>query len=222
MQDTLIIFDCDGVLIDSEVIACAADAEELTNAGFPFTTSEIVHRFSGVPSAEMFAIIEREFGRDLPVDLLARIEARVLAAYRSKLKPIPGVVETLQTLGMRFCVASSSMPSKLNLGLIETGLLDFFYPHIFSSALVARGKPAPDLFLHAAQTMGTRPENCIVVEDSIAGVAAAKSAGMPAIGFVGGGHSYPDHHDNLLSAGARTVCLRFEEIPRAISRLNGG
>jgi beta-phosphoglucomutase-like phosphatase (HAD superfamily) len=113
------------------------------------------------------------------------------------------------------------MPSKLNLGLIETGLLDFFYPHIFSSALVRKGKPAPDLFLHAAHRMGTRPENCIVVEDSVAGVTAATRAGMSAIGFVGGGHSYPKHPDSLFSAGATAVCERFEDIPRAIMGIKG-
>lgn len=220
MQDILIIFDCDGVLIDSEIIACTADAEELTDAGFPITAAEIVERFSGVSTREMLAEVETDLGRSLPADILARIENRVLAAYRRDLKAIPDVAETIRSLSVRFCVASSSRPSKLALGLIETGLIEFFYPNIFSSSLVKKGKPAPDLFLLAANRMEARPEHCFVVEDSVAGITAARNAGMLAIGFVGGAHSYPKHCERLLAAGATAVCHQFGDIPHTILRLN--
>jgi HAD superfamily hydrolase (TIGR01509 family) len=222
MQRNLIIFDCDGVLIDSEIISCTVDAEELTRAGFPITAGEVAERFSGVPSADMLAMIENQLGRRLPADLSSRIEHRVLAAYRTDLRVIPGVPETLRSLGAPFCVASSSTPSKLSLGLVETGLFELFHPNIFSSSLVAKGKPAPDLFLHAASEMDARPEHCLVIEDSIAGITAARCAGMRAIGFVGGAHSYPKHSDNLFAAGAMEVCCQFPEITQVIGRLNGG
>lgn len=218
-QFDLVIFDCDGVLLDSEWIACAVDAELLTTHGFPITTDEVIRRFTGVPNHAMFAEIECQLGYPLPAELPVKISARLAERYRTDLKPITNVAETLAELSLPACVASSSMPAKLGLGLIQVGLFEHFYPHIFSTSLVANGKPAPDLFLFAADQMGKSPEGCAVVEDSVAGIRAARAAGMFAIGFTGGSHCPPDHASRLVAAGAQVVIERFSELPAV---LNGG
>ena len=201
----LVIFDCDGVLIDSEQLACAADAQMLTEAGYPITTEQVAKRFAGVPSDAMYAAIEADWGRPLPPGLRARVSDHVRALYRTELQPIPGVADMLRGLELPKCVASSSAPSKLALGLVETELFDLLYPHIYSVALVERGKPHPDIFLYAAAQHGTDPGRCLVVEDSVAGVTAAKSAGMTALGFTGGSHCPPGHNETLRKAGADHV-----------------
>lgn len=215
----LVLFDCDGVLIDSEVIACAADAEVLTQVGFPFTTDDIIRRFAGMPSTEMFAEIERESGRALPPDLELRIQDRVLSRFREDLRALPDVAEVVAALPWPSCVVSNSKPAKLGLGLIETGLYELFYPRIFSAALVERGKPAPDLFLHAAAVMGVRPESCVVIEDSVAGVTGAQAAGMLTLGFVGGAHCPEDQSNRLRTAGAALVFDSFLQLPAIVSHL---
>ena len=215
----LTIFDCDGVLIDSEIIACGVDAEELTEIGFKISTEDVVHRFSGMPSEAMYATIEAELGRPLPEDFTDRVKRRIEAAYRTDLRPIAGAAEVLGALRRPFCVASSSSPAKLALGLVETGLYELFYPHIFSTALVARGKPHPDLFLYAARAMGADPADCVVIEDSIAGVTAASRAGMRAIGFTGGSHCLPGHGDRLIAAGAASLVSNFRDLPGAFDEV---
>lgn len=208
----LVIFDCDGVLIDSEGIACAADAEALTDLGYPITTEQVVQRFAGMPSEAMYRIIEEDWGRALPPDFHTRVKDVVIEKYRSELQPIPGAAEVLSRLTLPKCVASSSAPAKLALGLVETELYEMVYPHIFSVALVAKGKPHPDLFLYAANAFNTDPAECLVIEDSIAGVTAASAAGMPCIGFTGGSHCPPDHDEKLLEAGAYSVVKDLMQI----------
>ena len=222
MTPGLIIFDCDGVLIDSELIACTADAEELTRIGYPISVEEVVRRFAGVPSNEMYAQIEQEMGCSLPADFGQRIERRVLQRYRDDLKPIASVRETIEALNWPFCVASSSRPQKLGLGLIETGLFDLYYPNIFSAILVARGKPAPDLFLFSARKMNVEASRCIVIEDSIAGVTAGRRAGMRVLGFLGGSHCTKGHGDALRRAGAELVFDSFNLIPAIVRDLAEG
>lgn len=219
MTPDLIIFDCDGVLIDSELIACGADAEELSRIGYPITVDEVVRRFAGVSTDRMYAEIEQELGRPLPPDLEDRIERRVLQRYREELQPIARTKETIAALAWPFCVASSSRPQKLNLGLAETGLFDLCHPNIFSSALVDRGKPAPDLFLLAAEKMRVDPGRCIVIEDSVAGVTAARAAGMRGLGFVGGSHCSREHGDLLQQAGAELVFDSFDLVPAIVHEL---
>ncbi len=220
MTPDLIIFDCDGVLIDSEVIASQIDAEELTRLGYPITADEMIRRYSGVSGADMYADIERRLGRALPADIDDRAEERMMENYRNGLDAIPYVRETLQVLPWRRCVASSSRPVKLSLGLIQAGLFEVFYPHIFSTVLVERGKPAPDLFLFAARQMNASPDRCVVVEDSVAGVRAAKAAGMRALGFVGGSHCMAEHAAALRQAGAEIVLDRFDQLPTAVQSLS--
>lgn len=201
----LVIFDCDGVLVDSELIACSAEADALSAIGYEITPESVVERFTGLPSEEMYARIEAELGRALPGDFGAQVKQRIMAEYRTKLTAIDGAAEVLSSLPVMKCVASSSSPAKLALGLVETGLYEFLYPHVYSTALVERGKPHPDLFLYAADAMGVRAADCIVVEDSIAGVTAGRAAGMKVIGFTGGSHCAPGHAEKLFQAGADTV-----------------
>ncbi|MEM7775222.1 MAG: HAD family hydrolase [Pseudomonadota bacterium] len=219
MTPDLIIFDCDGVLIDSELISCGADAAALTKAGFPMSRDDVVRRFSGVPHKDMYAAIEAEFGRKLPQDFQVRVAQSVRDQYRTELQAVPGVHDTLARLTVPYCVASSSEPPKLRLGLSETGLLQLFEPHVYSASQVKRGKPAPDIFLFSAAQFGVASEYCVVVEDSVAGVTAAKAANMRVVGFAGGSHCGADHGRKLLATGAETVFERFDALPDIVEQL---
>jgi HAD superfamily hydrolase (TIGR01509 family) len=204
----LVILDCDGVLIDSEPLACAVDAEVYTAAGYPITAEEVMHRFVGFSGKDVDAMIERDLGHPLPDGYDAGYTQKLHALFRRELKAIDGIAELLDALAQRsiaVCVASSSSPERLRFTLELTNLWERVAPHVFSSALVARGKPAPDLFLYAAHKMGVDPARCLVVEDSAAGVEAARAACMHVIGFCGGGHCRSDHADRLTRAGAHAV-----------------
>jgi HAD superfamily hydrolase (TIGR01509 family) len=213
----LLIFDCDGVLVDSEVLSCQVDADLLTGLGVPYTADEIARQFVGVSLKDMIAGIEAEHGQKLPADFGDRINRTLFARFETELKPIHGVREAILALPHRRCVASSSTPDRIALSLRVTGLSDLF-DHLFSSVQVPRGKPAPDLFLHAAEQMGFAPADCLVIEDSVAGVQAARAAGMKVIGFTGGGHCGPQHEARLREAGAMAVVQRMAELPINIDR----
>ncbi|SCX21380.1 6-phosphogluconate phosphatase [Agrobacterium sp. DSM 25558] len=208
----LVIFDCDGVLIDSETLASRIDAEELTRIGYPTSYSDVVLRFTGLSSATMRKLIEEDWGRPLPGNFDTIVQDRIKESYRTELQAISGIDQLLHQLQLPRCVASSSAPEKLRLGLELTGLWPHFDPHVFSSAMVKVGKPAPDLFLFAAAKMGVEPARCVVVEDSIAGVRAGVAAGMTVIGFTAGGHCLEDHDHRLLSAGAKVVARSADEL----------
>lgn len=207
----LAIFDCDGVLLDSEVIACSAFAAACRELGADLTWQEVAARFTGVPDADMDAQVAAEYGLTLPPGFRDRVKASVEARYRTELQSVPGAAELLSSVRGRACIASSSAPAKLALGLVECGFYELVYPHIYSTALVPRGKPAPDIFLYAARQHGVPAGHCIVLEDSPAGVAAAKAAGMRCIGFDGGAHCPEGHAARLLEAGAETVVPRLAE-----------
>jgi HAD superfamily hydrolase (TIGR01509 family) len=213
----LIIFDCDGVLIDSEVIACRTDAACLAEIGIAMSAEEIMDRYVGISTTTMFADIELRHGRTLPADFAETLRDRIAAAFETDLRPMPGIEPVLQDLPSRCCVASSSAPARLRHSLSLTGLLRYFYPHIFSATQVARGKPAPDLFLFAAKQMQATPEACFVIEDSAAGVNAAIAAGMRVIGFTGGGHCRPGYAERLLAAGAFEVAGDMRQVHRLVS-----
>jgi HAD superfamily hydrolase (TIGR01509 family) len=215
----LVIFDCDGVLIDSEPIATRAHAETLALCGYAIGEDTLLERFCGVSDADMLAAIEREWGRALPPDYQDRLALRLEEEYRRALRPIPGIREALSALALPLCVASSSAPARLRLGLEIAGLLEFFEPHLFSATMVARGKPAPDLFLHAAARMGATPRRSFVIEDSLTGVEAARDAAMTALGFCGGSHCRPGHGERLSASGAGLVLQDMRDLPAAIARL---
>ncbi|OWJ69201.1 HAD family hydrolase [Inquilinus limosus] len=212
MEFDLLICDCDGVLIDSEVIACEIDTEMFTAAGFPLTVADVRRRFVGMSQAGMRAVLEREAGRSLPADFDARLSARLAAAFEQELAALPDVRRTVLALGMPRCVASSSSLDRLRQTLTLTGLHDLFAPHIFSASQVERGKPAPDLFLFAASRFGAPPGRCLVVEDSVAGVTAARAAGMTVIGFTGGGHCDVGTPDRLREAGVHHIARSWQDI----------
>jgi HAD superfamily hydrolase (TIGR01509 family) len=212
----LIIFDCDGVLIDSETIACRADAACLAEIGIALSAEEIMQHYLGISAAAMCADIERRYGGSLPAGFLERLRLRTAAAFEAELKPMAGVEAVLAELRQRRCVASSSAPERVRHSLSLTGLLRFFEPHLFSAAQVARGKPAPDLFLFAAAQMGAMPESCTVIEDSAPGVRAAVAAGMRVIGFVGGSHCRAGHAECLRAAGAAAVAGDMAKLPALV------
>ena len=214
----LVIFDCDGVLVDSEALACQVDADLLTELGIPYTRDEIIRQFVGVSLKDMITRIERDRGCTLPADFGETLNRTLYARFESELQPIPGVREAILALPHRRCVASSSLPERIAFSLRLTGLDDLF-EHIFSASEVARGKPAPDLFLHAAARMEMPPAQCLVIEDSTAGVQAARAAGMNVIGFAGGGHCGSDHADKLKAAGASVIVERMSELAHAASEI---
>ena len=182
----LVIFDCDGVLIDSERIAVRVDAIVLERLGWPLSEEEIIERFMGRSEAYMTGEIERAIGRTLPAGWEGEFAPLYREALQVELEPVDGVIETLEAISTPTCVASSSTHERLRFTLGLTGLYDRFDGRIFSSMDVTNGKPAPDLFLHAAATLGAEPARCAVVEDSRYGVEAARAAGMHAFGYAGG------------------------------------
>jgi HAD superfamily hydrolase (TIGR01509 family) len=208
----LIIFDCDGVLVDSEIVSFEAEAEVFGEIGIALTAQDLLGRFLGMSSASMFAIIERERGIKLPADLRERAAQRTLDAFDQRLKPIPGIAELLADLPDRKCVASSSEPPRIRHSLSLAGILHHFEPHIFSATQVKHGKPAPDLFLFAAESMGAAPDRCLAIEDSVAGVTAARAAGMTVLGFTGGSHCLDGHAEKLRHAGASDVFSSCREL----------
>jgi len=184
----LVIFDCDGVLVDSERLSIRLDAILLDQLGWPLSESEIVERFVGRTEAAMKAEIEAHLGRDISAEWAAFADA-YLRAFAAELEPVDGVgeaVDTIQASGVATCVASSGDHAKIRRNLAKTGLLERFEGRIFSADDVVHGKPAPDLFLHAAAALGVAPARCAVVEDSRHGVAAARAAGMRAFAYAGG------------------------------------
>ena len=183
----LVIFDCDGVLVDSERLAVRVEAEVLQELGWPLTEDDVVDRFVGRSAAYMQTEVERELGRSIDWD--ATFAPRHRAAYEADLAAVDGVaavVDGLRGRGVAICVASSSTHESIEFKLRRTGLWDAFSGAVFSVEDVAHGKPAPDVFLHAAKELGTPSGACAVVEDSESGVAAGVAAGMAVFGFAGG------------------------------------
>ena len=206
----LIIFDCDGVIADSEVLACQALADVLAEDGLPLGLDGVFDRFLGRGFAAVETYYSREKGAPLPVPLRVSLAERVASLFRSSLKPMPGVDEVLRSLELPFCLASSSDPWRIALTLDSIGLADLFGPHVYSASQVRRGKPAPDLFLFAAGRMGVDPHRCLVIEDAVTGVEAGKAAGMTVWGFVGGSHCAGRHVGRKLhAAGADRVFDRM-------------
>ena len=215
----LIIFDCDGVLVDSEVISCRAHAETLTRHGYPITADEVLNRFLGVSDREARLMIENEIGRKLPNDFESQVKQATLQFYADDLRAISYVSEAIAAIGLPKCVASSGTPEKIRHGLTCAGLYDQLAPHIFSASEVKRGKPAPDLFLFAAEQMQAAPAQCLVIEDSIPGVTGAVAAGMTVLGFHGGSHCPPGHADTLRAAGAIMTFEDMRQLPDLIAQV---
>jgi HAD superfamily hydrolase (TIGR01509 family) len=217
----LVIFDCNGVLVDSEPIAAAAAAREFTRAGIALTPEFISHHFFGRRPADMFATIEAATRRKLPPDFDLTVAAETLKSLRAELRVMAHASYALSWLRGPKCVASSSPIERVRLSLDLAGLARFFGPNLFSASHVRNGKPAPDLFRLVAARMKVAPGDCIVVEDSPAGVAAATAAGMIPIGFVGGSHAGAGLTRQLLAAGARTIIADMRQLKSTVVDLRG-
>jgi HAD superfamily hydrolase (TIGR01509 family) len=207
----LVIFDLDGVLVDSEPISTRVTAAAFREAGVEISAATICDRFLGVSTATMLRVIEAEHDCRLPAAFQETLRARILKAFEHELEPVPGVPALLDALAVDRCVASSSHPERIRRSLELAGLLERLAPHLFSTTMVGAGKPAPDLFLLAAAMMSAEPARCLVVEDSEVGVRAAKAAAMTVFGFTGASHVRPESHaPRLEAAGADAI---FAEMP---------
>lgn len=217
----LFAFDCDGVLVDSEIIASQVDAEILTEAGYEITAEDVTRRFAGLTSKAIHDVIEAELGRPLPEDFLARQKEELDRRLASDLQAVPGVAEMLDRIEGPRCVCSNSTNERLRLSLEKTGLYDRFKPYIFSAVEVGdrQPKPSPNVYLHAVAAFEIDPREMLVIEDSVFGVAAARTAGARVVGFSGGRHSWPGHADLLTEAGAETVIHRFADLPHVAEAL---
>lgn len=212
----LVIFDCDGVLVDSERLAIELDLASIRELGWEITQADVIENFMGRSESDIFAAIEVRIGRPLTDDWHRRWGAEFERMLAEELEPVPGVhdaVAAVAAMGLASCVASSGSHAKMRRTLGRTGLWEHFAGRIFSASEVARGKPAPDLFLHAAEKMGFTPSRCVVVEDSRFGVAGAKAAGMAVVGFAGG--ITPSHH--LVEADV--VIEDMADLAEAVKRL---
>jgi HAD superfamily hydrolase (TIGR01509 family) len=217
----LIIFDCDGVLIDSEILSAEVDAAILQEFGYEISPADLAHRFAGITTEGIFEAIAAEIGRAFPDDVLDRAKRETDLRLRRDVKAIDGVHEMLDALDDPRCICSNSRSARLEVSLEKVGLWDRFRPYVFSAQEVGskRGKPAPDVFLHAAEVFETDPADAVVVEDSTTGVTGAVAAGMRVIGFTGASHSWPGHADALMDAGAVTVVRRLADVPPTLEAL---
>ncbi len=209
MKVETIIFDCDGVLIDSEIIANRTEVEIKNELGFPITLEEQLKKFVGLGLNH--PVMQAELKR-LPPDYFEVLDRRVKVAYLKELKAIAGVVDVLEKLTLPKCVASSSEPEWLTFKLKQTKLEHFFGDAVFSGRMVQNTKPAPDLFFLVLDRMAWKAATTLVIEDSIAGVQAAKAAGLTVWGFLGGAHIYSGHDKLLIDAGADRTFSDFNEV----------
>ncbi len=217
----LIIFDCDGVLVDSEIIASEVNLELIKDLGLDLTLDELSQRYSGLTAVNIFAQVAEELKRPLPEDLAERSDKMLDEALRQSLQAVAGVHEMLDAMDDARCICSNSTTPRLAQNLKLTNLYDRFHPHIYSALEVRQflPKPSPDVFLHAAETLGATPAESIVIEDSSHGVEGAVAAGMRVIGFVGASHSYAGHSEKLMDAGAETTVSSLSDVPATVEAL---
>jgi HAD superfamily hydrolase (TIGR01509 family) len=221
-QPDLVIFDCDGVLVDSEIIAARVDADLLTNAGFPIDPEEVAERYAGLTFRDILLAVEKEADVPLKASLIddeKRLLDRRLAA---EVRAIEGARDAVARTPYPRCICSNSSGDRLEMMLTKTGILPLFSGNVFSARDVpgVQPKPAPDIFVHAAKTMRADPANTFVIEDSVHGIHGARAAGMRVIGFTGASHSWPGHADRLTEAGAETVIRRMADLQPVLAALS--
>lgn len=212
MADKLVIFDCDGVLVDSEPLAAEAYERVYEKHGMSGVGADIIAQCIGMKQADIIVRIRELTGHQFPEHAHDDIWAETKQLFTEKLAETEGLRHFLEALPVDRCVASSSSLERIHHSLEITGLAPFFGEAIFSSSMVKRGKPAPDIFLHAAEKMGADPSRCVVIEDSPLGVEGAVAAGMTALGYTGGGHTYDGHADRLKSRGAVVACASWDAV----------
>ncbi|TGT71538.1 HAD family hydrolase [bacterium M00.F.Ca.ET.159.01.1.1] len=220
MRPELVIFDCDGVLVDSEALSVSALLGMIDLAGGTVSEDAAYEHFLGKSMKSVREILGRDFGLEISDQHLTAMRVDLMRKFREELKPIPGVRDVLPKLGLPCCVASSGTLERIRYALDVTGLLPLLEPHLFSATMVKRGKPEPDLFLHAAASMRAHPRRCLVVEDSPAGVVAARSAGMRVLAFTGGSHaSSPALKARLASTEPDFIFADMLQLPDLIAGL---
>ena len=216
-----IIFDCDGVLVDSEVIHIAAELELLAHLGLVYERKTYLTRFVGLSNADFYAELKSDYARltgdQFPSNFGSQLDQIVWPRIEGELEAIDGAADLVDAFGGKVAVGSSSPYHKLMKKLEITGLQSLFAPHIYSADQVKAGKPAPDLFLHSAAQLDVDPGRCLVIEDSVHGVLAAIAAGMTPIGFVGGGHCDVGLEQRLLANGAEVVVTHHNQILALLS-----
>ena len=218
----LIIFDCDGVLIDSELISCECALSALQSVGLEISLETVISRFLGTSRREMARLVAAE-GYDVRPDFAEHLEDAVAEAFECRLTGMAGVRQALTSIPLPRCVASNSPLSYMRRGLELAGLTDLFETNLFSASMVRAGKPAPDLFLHAANALGVAPERCLVIEDSLVGVQAANQAHMPVFWFLGGSHI--DLRNRPIDFQRVTFDLQFSamaELPALLEAFQSG
>jgi HAD superfamily hydrolase (TIGR01509 family) len=220
-RNALIVFDCDGVLIDSETLACGTVAEWLRSKGTAIANEEAIANYIGVSATSTFEDIRTRHGLDASPQDRDELNTLIVARLKESVQPMPGVEDVLRVLKPRYsiCVATSSFPARVQASLTRTKLLEFFGDHVFTSTMVARGKPAPDLFLYAAQQMHAAPQDCVVIEDSTSGAQAAAAAKMSCIGFLGGSHVTAALGEKLKECGVLEIVDQMAGLPPLIDRI---
>lgn len=218
----LIIYDCDGVLVDSEIIAAQVESKLLSDAGYPISPEEMAEKFAGLTWKEILFLIEREADIPLQAALIDQSESILDKRLARDVLPIEGVARAVAKIGGTRCICSNSSRKRLDMMLKRTGLAPLFGENIYSARDLGedRAKPKPDVFLHAAEAFGASAGNTVVIEDSVHGIHGARAAGMRVIGFTGASHSFPGHADKLTEAGAETVVRRMADLPATVEALS--
>lgn len=220
MSIDLIIFDCDGVLVDSEPLAMRVLIAAIAAQGIAIPPVDAFRNYLGRSLASISASLHETHGMPLSDAALTSMRSDLYALYRKELRASPGLVKALQTITIPVCVASSSQLERIHLSLDLTGLTAFFEPNIFSASMVSNGKPAPDLFIYTAGRMNTSPRHCLVIEDSPAGITAAKAAGMSVFAYTGGSHIAPSGlRKTIQSLGADRTFDDMQTLPDLIGSL---
>jgi HAD superfamily hydrolase (TIGR01509 family) len=221
-QTELVIFDFDGTLVDSEIIAARVEADLITQAGYEITAEEICELYAGLTFKDILLRIEDVAAIPLKASLIDRAEELVDQRLKSDARIIEGARDAVSSVATNRCICSNSRAERIGFMMDKTGLAPFFTGRVFSSLDTPsrKPKPAPDVFLHAAATLGANPANTFVIEDSVHGIAGARLAGMRVIGFTGAAHSYPGHADVLTEAGAETVIRRWADFRGVIAALS--
>ena len=222
MAIDLVIFDCDGVLVDSEIIAARVEAELITRAGYEITPEEIAEAYAGLTFKNILLRIEEKAQIPFQASLIEQAEALTDKRLAIEVRAIEGAREAVMSVAAPRCICSNSSSARIDMMLTKVGLKPYFEGRIFSALETPSGrtKPAPDVFLHAASVLKADPARTFVIEDSVHGIAGAKAAGMRVIGFTGASHSYPGHADALTEAGAETVIRRWAELNSTIAALS--
>lgn len=219
----LVIFDCDGVLVDSEPLAMQVLLQTLAERGLHLSTEDAATLFLGRSMQSISQLLHEQYQIDFGTDALETVRRRLYQLFRQELQPIADIHAAIDQLSTKVCVASSSQPERIDLSLSLVGIRDLLQPNVFSATMVENGKPAPDLFLYAADKMGVAPTHCLVVEDSPAGIEAAHNAGMRVFAFTGGGHARSAaHRARIAASGATQTFEHMRDLNKMVAAASSG